>query len=216
MRRFKSIVVAKIKKIAVDVVGIYRNNAYFCSMKAKYLFLYMLAGTAFLAVSLWVYLSGGKSARAVNAKYRLGGILLTAWYVLSMVSCDVPGLPPTDGTDEGLIMCYDPVPDNYVSLSIVHKNTSAFYQYSQISPGDNVVVQFYNPQFKDYVLVVKADDEEKTVLQQSEISILDSGKLIYNIPLSDEITYKGQAVIWVEGVADAQNTPCSYMSIEII
>lgn len=204
MRRFKSIVVAKITK-----------NAYFCSMKAKYLFLYMLAGTAFLAVSLWVYLSGGKSARAVNAKYRLGGILLTAWSVLSMVSCDVPGVPPTDGTDEGLIMCYDPAPDNYVSLSMVHKNPSASYQYSQISPGDDIVVQFYNPQFKDYVLVVKADDE-KTVLQQSEISIKDPGKLIYNIPLSDEITYKGQAVIWVEGVADTQNTLCSYMSIEII
>ncbi len=185
-------------------------------MKAKYLFLYMLAGTAFLAVSLWVYLSGGKSARAVNAKYRLGGILLTAWSVLSMVSCDVPGLPPTDGTDEGLIMCYDPAPDNYVSLSMVHKNPSASYQYSQISPGDDIVVQFYNPQFKDYVLVVKADDEEETVLQQSEISIKDPGKLIYNIPLSDEITYKGQAVVWVEGVADTQNTPCSYMSIEII
>ena len=204
MRRFKSIVVAKIQKMPI-----------FVTMKAKYLFVYMLAGTAFLAVSLWVYLSGGKSARAVNAKYRLGGILLTAWSVLSMVSCDVPGLPPTDGTDEGLIMCYDPVPDNYVSLSIVHKNTSAFYQYSQISPGDDIVVQFYNPQFKDYVLVVKADDE-KTVLQQSEISIKDPGTLIYNVPLSDEITYKGQAIVLVEGVADTQNTLCSTMTIEIL
>ena len=202
-------------KASVSLVGFYRNNAYFCTMKAKYLFVYMLAGTAFLAVSLWVYLSGGKSARAVNAKYRLGGILLTAWSVLSMVSCDVPGLPPTDGTDEGLIMCYDPVPDNYVSLSIVHKNTSAFYQYSQISPGDDIVVQFYNPQFKDYVLVVKADDE-KTVLQQSEISIKDPGTLIYNVPLSDEITYKGQAIVLVEGVADTQNTLCSTMTIEIL
>ena len=34
-------------------------------------------GTAFLAVSLWVWLSNGKSAKAVKAKFRLGGALLT-------------------------------------------------------------------------------------------------------------------------------------------
>ena len=174
-------------------------------MKAKYCIIYILVGTAFLAVSLWVYLSGGKSARAVNAKYRLGGILLTAWSILAVISCDVPGVPSKTGEDDGLVMCYDPMPDNYVSFDIKHEDSSLSYKYAQLSPGDAIVVDFYNPQYQDYVLVIQADNEEKTVLQRSEIRILDPEKAKFDITLSREITYKGGASVWVEAVTDAQN-----------
>ena len=57
---------------------------------------------AYLAVSAWVFLSKGGDRKAIRAKYRLGGILLTVWALLSLSSCD-----PAAGPGE--IMCYDPV-----------------------------------------------------------------------------------------------------------
>jgi hypothetical protein len=55
-------------------------------------------GIAFAAVSLWVWLSRGKSASAVRAKYRLGGILLSlsvaATTLTSCVSCYSPVAEP--------------------------------------------------------------------------------------------------------------------------
>lgn len=45
-------------------------------------------GTAFLAVSLWVWISNGKSARAVKAKFRIGGALLTLTGMMTVGSCN--------------------------------------------------------------------------------------------------------------------------------
>ena len=38
-------------------------------MRIKFIAIYLLAGAAFLGVSLWVFLSKGKNASAVRAKY---------------------------------------------------------------------------------------------------------------------------------------------------
>ena len=70
-------------------------------MKAKYLIIYIVVGAAFLGVSLWVLLSNGKSAKAIRYKYKLGGIMLTAWSMLTFASCEGPG---------PFVTCYDPVP----------------------------------------------------------------------------------------------------------
>lgn len=43
-------------------------------------------GAAFGAVSLWVWLTRGKNAKAVKAKFRLGGALLTLTSALSLWS----------------------------------------------------------------------------------------------------------------------------------
>jgi hypothetical protein len=59
-------------------------------------------GTAFLAVSLWVWISNGKSARAVKAKFRIGGALLTLTGMMTVGSCNT------------LTTCYDPAPVNAV------------------------------------------------------------------------------------------------------
>lgn len=56
-------------------------------------------GTAFLAVSLWVTLSGGRSARAIRTKYRLGGAILSLTAALSLASCE----------KGPITTCYDPV-----------------------------------------------------------------------------------------------------------
>ena len=56
---------------------------------------------AFAAVSLWLILSGGRSKRATNLKYRLGGMLigLTA---LASTACE--------GGGGFMTSCYDPAP----------------------------------------------------------------------------------------------------------
>lgn len=65
--------------------------------------LFIALGAAFLAVSLWFALSGGRSARATRLKYRLGGALLSIMALTStacgkgvMVSCYDPAPPPTN------------------------------------------------------------------------------------------------------------------------
>ncbi len=64
--------------------------------------LFIALGAAFLAVSLWFALSGGRSARATRLKYRLGGALLSLMALTStacegvMVSCYDPAPPPTN------------------------------------------------------------------------------------------------------------------------
>lgn len=69
-------------------------------MKAKYFFIYIGIGIAFAAVSLWVFLSRGSNAKAIRAKYKLGGALLTTWALLSAATCG-----PRIGHPE--VLCYD-------------------------------------------------------------------------------------------------------------
>ena len=81
-------------------------------MKTKYVLIYAGLGVAFLAVSLWVLLSGGRSAKAIRAKYRLGGAMLAAWAMLSAASCDV----------FGPVTCYDPVMPDPVTYTVQGKS----------------------------------------------------------------------------------------------
>lgn len=60
-------------------------------------------GAAFGAVSLWVWLTRGKNAKAVKAKFRLGGALLTLTSALSLVSC---GGRPVQGRAQGRVLTH--------------------------------------------------------------------------------------------------------------
>ena len=116
-------------------------------MKIKYFLIYVFVGAAFLGVSLWAFLSGGRSARALRAKYRLGGILLTTWAMLSISSCCGHIIPE--------VTCYDPVvPENIVnvhaeklirgekhSLSISYPEFSSFRWYIYDKNRENVLQQ---------------------------------------------------------------------------
>ena len=90
-------------------------------MKVNYFFVYVGLGAAFLAVSLWVLLSNGRSAKAVRAKYRLGGAMLTVWALLSAASCDGSGPSVT---------CYDPVVPDPVTFVLPGK------EGMEVSNGD--------------------------------------------------------------------------------
>lgn len=176
-------------------------------MKTKYFFVYVFVGIAFLAVSLWVWLSGGRNARAVNAKYRLGGVMLTAWSFLSMVSCDIPGqlpLPGGDNWDDGLIMCYDPVmpEEDYSLIEIRHADQSRNFEANEIVPGDTIVVRIIKPANTEYTLEVTSmaseENPEVMVLQHTDFTVEQADDVSAEILLSEDITFKGQGAIWVE------------------
>ena len=66
-------------------------------------------GCAFIVVSLWLWLSKGKSAKATRAKLRVGAMILTLTSFVTATSCSTS--------------CYDPaVPEPMVSVVSVKKD----------------------------------------------------------------------------------------------
>lgn len=92
-------------------------------------------GAAFLAVSLWVVLSGGRSAKAVRAKFRLGGAILTLIGMTTLTGC-VSCYDPAGGDSPAT--CYDaaPPPTNSVEAE------SGAYSAS-LRDGDIVIFNAY-------------------------------------------------------------------------
>ena len=99
-------------------------------MKTKYFLIYVFVGIAFLAVSAWVFFSRGKNAKAIRAKYKLGGIMLACMAMLSVASCG-------EILNPGEVMCYDPDPG--YSIKVSTENHDASWQYS-LSPGELLTV----------------------------------------------------------------------------
>lgn len=110
-------------------------------MKLKYIILLSGLGIAFAAVSLWVMLSGGKSANAVRAKFRIGGLMLTLTGMLTAASCNGPGPG---------IMCYDPVMPVHTSFSYSYQN--------EFKVGDVVAFTLDEVSFKSYIFIIKSID----------------------------------------------------------
>ncbi|MBR5905841.1 MAG: hypothetical protein IKZ51_05230 [Bacteroidales bacterium] len=112
-------------------------------MKAKYLVIYILAGAAFLGVSLWVFLSNGKSSKAIRYKYKLGGILLTAWSMLTFASCE--GGRPVVTCYEPAVTCYDVVQEqDLVVVGIKDKSGDL------LKCGDAIVIKVEYPSYERY------------------------------------------------------------------
>ena len=152
-------------------------------MKIKFLAIYIVVGAAFLIASLWVTLSGGKSAKAIRCKYKLGGIVLTAWAMLSVASCQ--GEPK-------MITCYDPAPPELVFYLKDNENAT------DVKSGDVLVVK--TPIHIDEVYTVKifAKNAEKTLLQSVSFTVADmvteSDFSLYEMTIGD-FDYKGPATI---------------------
>ena len=163
-------------------------------MKTKYFLIYGFVGIAFLAVSAWVFFTRGKSAKAIRAKYRLGGILLMCMAMLSAASCGEIFNP--------VVTCYDPVVepmDNTVYMYIQHQDPAS--HASDIKPGETMMVEILYPTHKRFVLRVLLNDEAGTVLQRTVLEVEDAADSGYfKIPLSAEVTYKGDAVFQIHGV----------------
>lgn len=115
-------------------------------------------GTAFLAVSLWVWLSNGKNARAIKAKFRLGGALLTLTGIMTVGSCNV------------VTSCYDPAPSNMVYI----EREGAYVEAQNVKNGDQISIKA--SYFSAYgIKVVIAKDVDSSEVLQSEIyKITDS------------------------------------------
>lgn len=127
-------------------------------MKAKYFLIYIGIGVAFLAASLWVLLSGGKNAKAIRAKYKLGGALLTTWALLSAATCG-----PRIGGGHPEVLCYDVAMSvNEVSVSDTKDGDCEY------ADGDVMAVEIVNPVSPKYTWEI-TDPEAKTLIQKGEI-----------------------------------------------
>lgn len=94
-------------------------------------------GVAFVAVSAWVLLSGGRSARAVRAKFRLGGAILTLTSAMAATGC-VPSCYDRAGEDPSENLCYDPAPPTPENGVAINDTVS-----SSLRNGDIVLLDAY-------------------------------------------------------------------------
>lgn len=159
-------------------------------MKVKFLIVYLVAGAAFLGVSLWLILSGGRSASAIRAKYKLGGIMLTALAMLSAASCG--GFPPQVTCYEPAVMCYD-VPAETDILDVKVKDAEDL----KAKAGDVLMFSIQRHSYEEYVVKITADNEQKTVLQTQSFKVAQEAD-----PFEFELTlapgdYKGKAQVVV-------------------
>ena len=171
-------------------------------MKIKFLAIYIVVGAAFLIASLWVTLSGGKSAKAIRCKYKLGGIVLTAWAMLSVASCQGDLNPK-------MITCYDPAPPEMVYYLKDNE------EVTDVKSGDVLVVKCQISVHYEYSVRIFAENTEKTLLQSVSFTkvdaVSDSDYSLYEMTVGD-FDYKGPATIEFYLVAPSEDgTPTDYL-----
>lgn len=160
-------------------------------MRTKFFFIFLLAGIAFLAVSFWVFLSNGRSAKAVRAKYKMGGILLTASAMMSVGACK--GVtPPVVTCYEPVVTCYDAaMPNNYV---VVEAKADGSHM---IKSGEILRVAVQNPSIDRFVCrIFTAVKDATPVLLQEQVLEAPDGNTEWDITLA-KTDYKGQAQVRV-------------------
>lgn len=143
-------------------------------------------GVAFAVVSLWVMLSGGRSARAVRTKFRLGGIMLTLTTMISLSACG------SGAGDEYGVSCYDPAPppenDHRWNKDVAN---------SELRNGDKVVL-YYECRFGSEVkvsLITDDDSEDRVLCSQTYAVETGDNQLEFTIEAGD---YRGRAELCVE------------------
>ena len=141
-------------------------------MKFKHSVLYAVLAVAFVAVSLWVILSGGKSARAVRAKFRLGGLMLTISSMLTLPGCSV--FQPT---------CYDTVKEEIVTFS----------GQTEVSVGGAIAFSVSDQTYSSYSYEII--DVQGNILQSGPVLLnKDLGMVVIG-----ETTYRGPIAITIFG-----------------
>jgi len=166
-------------------------------MKAKAFFVYVALGVAFAAVSLWVFLSKGKNAKAIRAKYKLGGAMIAAWAILSAANCQGP-VPE--------VSCYDPAP--------IPNSFDAFYKNYDIDESDIgciLEIRFWQPTFEKYLVQISTMEEQPRILQTATFVIedKDTKNAVFELRLV-ETDYKGWVKIEAFGItSDGDNETVS-------
>lgn len=188
-------------------------------MKTKYFLIYVFVGIAFLAVSAWVFFTRGKSAKAIRAKYKLGGMMLMCMAMLSTASCGEVFNP-------GLVTCYEPMIEERTSdiASVTIKSSDTSFKYNEITTGDLFDVDIQHPTFDKYVLRVVLNDKEGTDLQKTALVTTEEATtqegLHFTVPLSAEVTYKGEAIVQIQGVVkddpEELTQMCYYVQVIIL
>lgn len=129
-------------------------------------------GTAFLAVSLWVWISNGKNARAVKAKFRIGGALLTLTGMMTVGSCNT------------LTTCYDPAPENAVYI----EREVAYDTAQNVRNGDQIKIEL--TYFSAYGIKVTIENgvNNREVLQSDVYQITESNtNVLHTIDVGDHV-----------------------------
>ncbi|MBR3075709.1 MAG: hypothetical protein IKH11_08175 [Bacteroidales bacterium] len=131
-------------------------------MRVLYFFAYVGLGVAFIAVSAWLFLSKGKSAKAVRTKYKLGGLMLSAWAIVSAASCNGPG--PT-------VTCYEPVaPPEVLCYDVAMETDVLVLPSSDLQRGKAFDFVIQHPAYSSYILQLKTSDLQK-VLQEERFTV---------------------------------------------
>ena len=139
-------------------------------MKKTVLFIGL--GAAFLAVSLWVWLSNGKSAAAVKAKFRLGGALLTLTGMMTVGSCNT------------LNTCYDPAPVNAVYI----EREVAYNTAQNVRNGDQIKIELTYFSAYGIKVTIEKGVNNREVLQSDVYQITESNTNVFHtIDVGDHV-----------------------------
>lgn len=153
-------------------------------MKIKYVIIYAGLAAAFAAVSLWVFLSHGKNASAVRAKFRIGGLMLTISSMLAVTGCE--------GGNPFEVMCYDPVMPEQVVFSPDTQN--------EVRVGDEIGFSIIKTAYQSHIYEITGED-----LISIQSGTLELTKGIGKIKIA-ETDYRGYIVLTIFGVdADGNN-----------
>lgn len=151
-------------------------------MKIKYTVIYAAVAVAFAAVSAWVFLSGGRSARAIRSKFRLGGLLLSISGMLGIISCS---------SCSPVISCYD-VAMPEVMFTCPDPETSA------VKCGDSVIITITFANYEAYMYKLEAVSDG-TEIQSGPLDLDEENMASVVI---GETSFKGEARLSVYGVRD--------------
>ena len=173
-------------------------------MKIKFALIYLLAGLAFLGASLWLLLSGGKNAKAARAKYRMGGIMLTAWSIIAAASCK--GGPPQ-------VTCYEPVEPPQVTCYDVARPTDALEvsgkdsAESKFKPGDEITLGISLPTVDKYIVRIHAGDLNSPVFQEFSFDVPqnEEKEKVEITRTLDATEYRGKAIVELIGVCKKED-----------
>ena len=145
-------------------------------------------GIAFAGVSLWVVLSRGRSAKAVRAKFRLGGALITAVGLTTLTSCTTS--------------CYDPYIPDFNQLVLQVDNAT------ELRNGQKITIAGTMGAPSTIIAMVLTPDDEP--LQYEEITPSFEAEFSEEFALNVG-TYTGAAKVIIEYFLDnadlEDNTP---------
>jgi len=161
-------------------------------------------GVAFVAVSAWVALSGGRSARAVRTKFRLGGAILTITSALTAASCERGG--------GFMVSCYDPV---MPPRNMVHPETTVG---TELRNGDIIPITIYSEFASEAYIALESN--EGIELQRETITLPGDGNyntIDFTIAVGD---FRGEAKLkfacqeWEDDKSNIQSGEISIIIVD--